>query len=101
LEGTDYLFPYVSSNGMIHPKRPMTHDTVPSSQRPLGQINGMCTRGLCVSARLKLLTSDPYSVTLLFQRKKSSYTAGRLRSRQMAIMVYDVPPRCQKPPNAW
>lgn len=27
LEGTDYLFPYVSSNGMIHPKRPMTHDT--------------------------------------------------------------------------
>ncbi|KAJ6587601.1 hypothetical protein DFH09DRAFT_1245331 [Mycena vulgaris] len=26
-EPDDYLFPYISSNGMIHSKRPMTHDT--------------------------------------------------------------------------
>lgn len=41
LEPDDYIFPYCSSNGIIHPKREMTHDMIQNLLNEFGQGAGL------------------------------------------------------------
>ncbi|PBK89497.1 hypothetical protein ARMGADRAFT_1047110 [Armillaria gallica] len=51
LEPDDYIFPYCSSNGIIHPKREMTHDMIQNLLNEFGQGAGLkrayTTHSLC------------------------------------------------------